>query len=319
MSSYQSLIRYPYKGRTVFEFLTTKFPYHSPDEWTFLLAENRVKVSGTIATRDLVLREGDSVTYEPIPGRIQEPEVDTNYTILKETEDFLFVDKPGNLPMHPAGRYRTRTLLNLLEELYPKIIPVHRLDRETSGVVVFAKTEESRTWLQKKFESREVKKEYLAVVRGKFDREVFLEGYIGKDLDSAIRKKMKFSTDEFLDSKSVSTSFMPLCFNESQNISLVLVRPVTGRIHQIRASLLYLGYPILGDKLYGPRETMFLDFVQSGLTPELLAELGADRQLLHAHSVSYMDERTSEQIVVKSKPLPEIEALFRIDSSFIYS
>ncbi|PJZ45991.1 RluA family pseudouridine synthase [Leptospira brenneri] len=310
MSAYHSLIRYPFTGKTVFEFLTTKFPYHSPPEWIFLLEENRVKVQGKIAKADLVLSEGDTVTYEPIPGRIQEPEVDTNYKILKETEEFLFIDKPANLPMHPAGRYRTRTLLNLLEMVYPTVIPVHRLDRETSGIVIFAKTEESRTWLQKKFESREVRKEYLAVVRGRFEKEVCLEGFIGKDLDSAIRKKMKFSPYDFSEAKSVSTNFLPLSYNDSQNISLVLVRPITGRIHQIRVSLLYLGFPILGDKLYGPRETMFLDFVQSGLSDVLLKELGFHRQLLHAHSISYLDERGNSQVLVKSEVQNDILSFF---------
>ncbi|EMY70083.1 RluA family pseudouridine synthase [Leptospira vanthielii] len=317
MTVYKSLIRYPYTGKTVFEFLTTKFPYHDPEEWGFLLNENRVKVQDKVALPDFVLQEGDTLTYEPIPGRIEEPEVDTNYTILKETEDFLFVDKPGNLPMHPAGRYRTRTLLNLLEKTYPRVIPVHRLDRETSGIVIFAKTEEGRTWLQKKFESREVKKEYLAVVRGYFQKELTLEGFMGKDLDSAIRKKMKFSSSEFPDAKSVSTSFIPLNFNESQNISLVLVRPITGRIHQIRASLLYLGFPILGDKLYGPRETMFLDFVQFGLSASLLDELGFERQLLHAHSISYMDERVGKNLLIKSNPLAEIETFFPNSKDYV--
>ncbi|EMJ86684.1 RluA family pseudouridine synthase [Leptospira meyeri] len=310
MSSYQSLIRYPFTGNTILVFLTTKFPYHSKDEWQYLLDMGRIHVQGKVASAELVLQEGDSVVYEPIPGRIQEPEVDTDYVVLKETEEFLFIDKPGNLPMHPAGRYRTRTLLNLLEEKYPLVIPVHRLDRETSGIVIFAKSEASRTWLQKKFEKREVKKEYLAVVRGNFLNSIFLDGYIGKNLDSAIRKKMKFSLEEFSDSKFVSTEFIPLDFIEPQNLSLVLVRPLTGRIHQIRVSLLYLGYPILGDKLYGPRETMFLDFVQSGLSPSLLEELGAERQILHAHSISYIDDRTGEKIKVRSNPLKELLSFF---------
>ncbi|PJZ85678.1 RluA family pseudouridine synthase [Leptospira harrisiae] len=310
MSSYHSLIRYPFTGKTVFVFLTTKFPYHSPEEWNYLLEMGRIQVQGEVAGADRLLREGDSVVYDPIPGRIQEPEVDTSYKVLKETEEFLFINKPGNLPMHPAGRYRTRTLLNLLEETYPVVIPVHRLDRETSGIVIFAKSEESRTWLQRKFEKREVKKEYLAVVRGRFPRPMVLEGFLGKDLNSAIRKKMKFSLEEFSDSKFVATEFIPLETSNSQNLSLVLVRPVTGRIHQIRVSLLYLGYPILGDKLYGPRETMFLDFVQTGLSPSLLEELGAERQILHAHSISYVDDRTGESIKVKSDSLKEILSYF---------
>ncbi|MGV3667077.1 MAG: RluA family pseudouridine synthase [Leptospira bouyouniensis] len=310
MTSYQSVIRPPYVGKTVIDYLSQKFPYHSFEEWNFLITEGRITVSGKLVASDVKLHNGEIVEYNPIPGRIKEPEVDGNYTILLETDELLFVDKPGNLPMHPAGRYRTKTLLSFLETKYPKIIPVHRLDRETSGIVVFAKSEESRKWLQKKFETREVYKEYFAIVSGDFREERTLNGYIGKDIHSAIRKKMVYSADEFFESKTCHTQFYPILFNHDKNISLVLVRPITGRIHQIRASLLYLGFPILGDKMYGSRESIFLDFVNMGMTDSLKEELGFDRQLLHAYSIRFVDERVNQMVHVHSNTFKEMELYF---------
>lgn len=310
MTSYQSVIRPPYAGKTVISYLTQKFPYHSLEEWEFLIAENRIKVQGEFVKSNRQLLDGDLLEYEPIPGRIREPEVDENYSILKETNEFLFVEKPGNLPMHPAGRYRTKTLLSFLETKYPKIIPVHRLDRETSGIVIFSKSEESRMWLQKKFENREVYKEYFAIVSGNFKTEQMLNGYIGKDIHSAIRKKMLYSPDEFLGSKTCQTHFFPIIYNKDKDMSLVLVRPITGRIHQIRASLLYLGYPILGDKMYGKRETTFLDFVDFGMTEALKEELVFERQMLHAYSIRFADERTNQIVHVHSNPMKEMDFYF---------
>ncbi|TGM00259.1 RluA family pseudouridine synthase [Leptospira jelokensis] len=310
MTSYQSVIRPPYAGKTVIDFLKEKFPYHSAAEWEFLVKEGRIRVNGNLVSSEKQLFDGNVLEYEPIPGRIKEPEVNVSYSVLKETDEFLFVEKPGNLPMHPAGRYRTQTLLSFLEKEYPKIIPVHRLDRETSGIVIFAKTEESRKWLQKKFETRQVFKEYFALVHGKFSKEIQLDGFIGKDIHSEIRKKMVFSPNQFSEAKSCQTQFLPLSYHELENISLVLVRPITGRIHQIRASLLFLGFPILGDKMYGKRETIFLDFVNYGMTDSLQKELGFERQLLHAYSIRYLDERTNQTVMVKTKGFPEMELYF---------
>lgn len=310
MTSYQSVIRPPFVGKTVITFLSEKFPYHSREEWEFLIQKGRIKVQGNVAKAEELLFDGFRLEYSPIPGRILEPDVDENYSILHETEEFLFVDKPGNLPMHPAGRYRTKTLLSLLETHYTKIIPVHRLDRETSGIVIFAKSEESRKWLQRKFESREVYKEYFAIVLGKFTKEETLEGFIGKDKTSEIRKKMIFSAEPFPGAKSCQTQFLPVQYLEKEDLSLVLVRPITGRIHQIRASLLYLGYPIVGDKMYGKRESIFLDFVNFGMTDSLKAELKFDRQLLHAYSIRYVDDRVGQTVHIHSSPIKEMLAYF---------
>ncbi|MDF3820223.1 RluA family pseudouridine synthase [Leptospira sp. 96542] len=296
--SYQSLVPKEYASFTILEYLSKKFSYHSAEDWEFLVMGDRLSVNGNIVSKDFVLKTGDSIVYRPILGRISEPTVDKEFEILKETEDFLFISKPGNLPVHPAGRYRTQTLLSFLEIKYQKLFPVHRLDRETSGVIIFAKNETARASLQKKFESREVEKKYLAIVRGKFTERISLSGFIGRDANSVIRKKQIFRMKEFENSKTSISKFYPLVWNQNLDLSLVGIRLETGRIHQIRANCLFLGHPILGDKMYGDRESIFLDFINQGESESLLNELGHFRQALHSYSISYFDDSIGETISV---------------------
>lgn len=300
MSSYESFINPDYNGFQTLEYLNQKFPYHSSDEWTELINQKRVRINQREATVNQILKKGDLLTYEPIVGRILEPKVNENYSILLETVDAVFVNKPPNLPVHPAGRYRTQTLLTFLEKIYPVVFPVHRIDRETSGILIFAKSEKSRQYFQRLFEERKIQKKYLAIVKGKLSDSIQLNGFIGKDVNSEIRKKQVFKLNEAPGFKTSITEFEPILFDEVNNLTLIMVKPTTGRIHQIRASLLYLKLPILGDKMYGERESAFLDFVKMGESAELDAELGHNRQALHAYSLSYMDENGNEIFVKAS-------------------
>ncbi|MCZ8341831.1 MAG: RluA family pseudouridine synthase [Leptospira sp.] len=289
MKSYESFIVKEYVGQTLIGYLNKKFPYHTQSEWEELIDLGRVLIAGKKASAEQLLLLNDRLTYIPIPGRIQEPEVDTEYVVVADHDEVLYVSKPPNLPIHPAGRYRTKTLLNFLERTYSGILPVHRIDRETSGLVLFAKTKDAHLHYQKLFEDRKIKKEYLAIVVGRFDKPGIVTGYIGKDLKSEIRKKQIFQLEEFESAKYSETEFLHIDYNTELNLSLILIRPKTGRIHQIRASLLFLGYPILGDKLYGKREAAFIDFINFGETEELLKELVHRRQALHSYSVSFAD------------------------------
>lgn len=294
MKIYESFIVKEYAGQTLLNYLNKKFPYHTEHEWEELISLGRVLIEGKQAYSEQELLLNDRLTYMPIPGRIEEPDVDIDFSVVADHDDILFVSKPPNLPIHPAGRYRTKTLLTFLEKTYKGILPVHRIDRETSGLVLFAKTKDAHLHYQKLFEDRKIKKEYLAIVVGEFDRSGTVKGFIGKDSNSEVRKKQVFRSEEFDSAKYAETEFLFLAYNREMNLSLILIRPKTGRIHQIRASLLYLGFPILGDKLYGKRETAFLDFVNSGETDELMQELVHKRQALHAYSVCFVDRNGEE-------------------------
>ncbi|WP_246051905.1 RluA family pseudouridine synthase [Leptospira idonii] len=302
------------------EYLFQRFPYHSREEWSELILAGRVTVNGNREDQTFPLSVGDRIEYLPFAEKIKEPEVNSDYSLLFESDEYLIVDKPANLPVHPAGRYRTRTLLTFLEKERGEgtCFPVHRLDRETSGVIVFAKTKDMRGKLQTLWEAREVEKKYLALVYGAFSGEKVCEGFIGKDKEASVRKKQKYSEHPFEDSKPCRTDFSPLLYDSEKNISLVLAKPVTGRIHQIRASLLGNGFPLVGDKLYGKRESAFLDFIQNGDADRLNVELGHHRQCLHAFSVSFTDPNTQKRMEFVSSLAKDLCPFFPFfDSKYV--
>ncbi|WP_242935389.1 RluA family pseudouridine synthase [Leptospira kobayashii] len=278
------------------EYLKARFPYHNEEDWISLVENQNVLINGNPSFPDLILKTGDEISYSPKPNSIREPDINKDYSILAEKENFIVVNKPPNIPVHPAGRYRTNTLLNLLEnDRGAKFYPVHRLDRETSGIILFAKTAEFRLVLQRLFEDRLIRKEYITFVYGKFPEKLVSEGYMGKDPDSSIRKKQSLRKESLGDDKPVLTEFSLISYDPKKDISVLLVKPYTGRIHQIRATLFSEGFPVVGDKLYGKRETAFLDFIQTGESDLLNEELGHNRQCLHAYSLSFVDPTTSEE------------------------
>ncbi|WP_167884357.1 RluA family pseudouridine synthase [Leptospira ilyithenensis] len=295
LKNYKSFVPSNFHSYPLIEYLKARFPYHNEEDWISLVENQNVLINGNSSSPDLILKTGDEISYSPKPDSIREPAINRDYHVLAEKENFLVVNKPPNIPVHPAGRYRTNTLLNLLEhDRKTKFYPVHRLDRETSGIILFAKTAEFRLVLQKLFEERLIRKEYLTFVYGRFPETLVSEGYMGKDPNSSIRKKQSLRKESLGEDKLTFTEFSLLSYDPKKNISVLLVKPHTGRIHQIRATLLGEGFPVVGDKLYGKRETAFLDFIQMGESDLLNEELGHNRQCLHAYSLSFVDPTTGE-------------------------
>ncbi|WP_167883625.1 RluA family pseudouridine synthase [Leptospira ognonensis] len=291
MKAYKSNVPDTFHSLSVLEYLLKRFPYHSEEEWTLRILQNQVLVNESKVPPRHILTKGDEVAYLPLDLSRGEPPINIEYTIVYENSDFLVVNKPPNIPVHPSGRYRTHTLLNLLENErgIGTCFPVHRLDRETSGVMIFAKKKSYQLMLQTLFEQRLVQKHYRIFVFGEFPQSVKAEGFIGPDKTSEIRKKQRYHTDQFENAKFCITEFNLISYHPAKLISYLEVKPATGRIHQIRATLLSLGYPVVGDKLYGIRETAFLDFVNHGETKSLSKELGHSRQALHATEISFFD------------------------------
>lgn len=243
--------------------------------------------------------------YRPNPELMIEPPVSVEFNVMESRENFYVIEKPPNLPMHPAGRYRENTLLHLLRKQFPEeeLSPLHRIDRETSGLVLFSRKQSSFALYQKLFEDRKIEKTYLAIVFGQFPSNLKGYGFLTKDRDSQIRKKMKWSANPDSTSLSADTDFELATYSLEKNLSLVRCFPRTGRIHQIRATLLALGYPIVGDKLYGKDETAFLDFAKNGDSKDFLEKLGHSRQALHAEKLCFLDP-VSGQFLSFVSPLP---------------
>lgn len=288
------VIRKENAGGALIDFLAARFTYHSREDWLRLIDENRVT-----APNPKILSPGDAIVYTP--EEIPEPPIDPNCAIVYEDELIAVVNKSGDLPCHPGGRYFNNTLWALLKEKYgiPEPGFVNRLDRETSGLVLIAKTRPAEKNLRSQFAQHLVGKSYIAFVSGIATGPRTATGTLGPDPDSVIRKKQKFTPSA--DGTS-ETSWEPLAVH--RDITELKVMPKTGRLHQIRATLLACELPIVGDKLYGSDETLFLRFCQGALTDADRAALRIRRQALHAAELSFRHPAFGRQVSFTA-PIPE--------------
>lgn len=230
--------------------------------------------------------------------------ISRHFRIVDETDDYVVVDKPAFLLAHPTKANGPATLWNELRELLAfeianggQVSIVNRLDRETSGLVLVAKT----TAVARRFgilmQQRRLKKEYLAIVWGWPNWETRVVdaplNRQGKHRQSAIWLKQTIDSAGAV----AQTDFhAERRFNKSDlsgenRFSLIRAVPLTGRTHQIRVHLASTGHPIVGDKIYGPDEQLYLRFIQTGWTPELERQLLLPRHALHSTKLAIEGER----------------------------
>ncbi len=278
-------------GVAVLDFLCRRFTYHERAQWEDLIGLGQVLLNGRSCVPRTILDRDDVLEYVPSDG--EEPPVSTDYTIVFEDQALLVIDKPGNLPCHPGGRYFRNTLWHLLktERKAAPFFFVNRIDRETSGIVLVAKSAPAARNCQEQFQSGRVRKDYAVIVEGVFPAgPVCTEGFLLPDETSPVRKKQRFfpANSDFGLKIPGEKQRCLTCFHRidrHRGKSLVSAQPVTGRMHQIRATLFSLGYPVTGDKIYGVDDGLFLKFIENRLTEEDRTRLCLSRQALHAESL----------------------------------
>ena len=285
-------------------FSAARFPYHTLEEWTALAAEGRLLVNGEPAAAGRPLSAGEFLTFLQ-PDR-PEPPVDERVEVIYEDADLLAVDKPGNLPAHPAGKYFKHTLWWLLRERHGLEAPaiLNRLDRETSGVTLVAKNPRADRLCRAQFAAGAVIKKYNAVTEGRLAAPLRCRGHMGPCPGSAVRKKRAFfpgSLPAPAGAETADTEFFPL--GGAGDLGIVEAVPHTGRLHQIRATLLHLGLPIAGDKLYGLDEGLFLRFAADELTAGDRSKLRLPRQALHAGELTFKHPADGRSLTLRA-PLP---------------
>jgi RluA family pseudouridine synthase len=248
----------------------------------------------------------------PPESRLPVPEVSTEeLSILFEDEDVIAVDKPPLLPVHPSGRHHSDTLIqrvharhkdsHLEKGVAPRLC--HRLDRETSGIVLVAKNPEAHRMITGQFEDREVEKDYLAIVTGvPEERSGEIEMPIGAARYSDVRLKMAVCSDGL----HCKTDWEVL--SSYGDCSLLKLRIHTGRQHQIRVHLSAIGYPIVGDKLYGSDENYFCKQADGILDAEDLRALELPRHALHSHRLVFASSVTGLSTEVVSPLPPDLQA-----------
>jgi RluA family pseudouridine synthase len=292
-------VRTTQAGQRLDSFLARTFPYRSRTGWTRLIRCGRVRLNDSDSRPGRILRGGDRIDYVPDPR--PEPRVSRAIRILHEDDAILAVRKPANLPVHPSGRYFEHTLLLMLLRERGQTLGdtdlriIHRLDRETSGLILFGKGKKNAAALSVQFENRLVRKQYVAIVHGLPATDRWrIDAPIGRDLASPIRKAMSVVPG----GRRASTTVRVL--RRGPDHALVHARPHTGRLHQIRVHLRHAGHPIVGDKVYGLDPHLFLRFVEGRLSARDQERLVWDRQALHAWRLSFDHPATGRRMSLRA-------------------
>lgn len=209
--------------------------------------------------------------------------------ILHDDDDLIVLNKPGWLVCHPSKNGPWSSLVGAAKAYFQleNVHLVSRLDRETSGLVLLARHRASARRYQMAFQERRVRKVYVAILQGNPQgpggRSLEVSRALEPDPDSAVAIKQKVVTG--FGGQKAQTTFRPRL--SGGGFSLVQVIPHTGRKHQIRAHAAWLGYPVLGDKLYGPDEQHYLHFIEHGFDAHLRECLPFPRHALHAFSLEF--------------------------------
>lgn len=233
-----------------------------------------------------------------------EPETPTSFTVLYLDEHLLVIDKPAGLPVHPSASYHHGTVVGRIRERYGDgfASPVHRLDRETSGVLVTARTPEALRKLSAAFFEGSVQKTYHAIVHGHpadDDFEIDAPIAMGSEL---VRIGVHINHTEGRPSRTGVQVLRRLTY-AGLPMSLVAATPHTGRQHQIRVHMAHAGHGLVGDKIY-PDGAIYDRFTKHVLTDEDRKTLIVDRHALHAVSLALTHPVSSEPMVFTA-PLPE--------------
>jgi 23S rRNA pseudouridine1911/1915/1917 synthase len=205
--------------------------------------------------------------------------------LIDEDEDFLVFDKPGWLVCHPSKDGPWSSLVGAVREWrgLETLHLVSRLDRETSGIILIAKNSTAASLSQTAMERRWVTKTYYTLLRGELPNPIQVDQSLGPDETSKVVVKTAVRVGP--GTLPAATFFEPLI--KAAGYTLARVQPHTGRKHQIRAHALWLGYPVLGDKIYGGDDSLYLEFIEQGWTERLAKNCGFERQALHAARLEF--------------------------------
>ena len=280
-------------------------PEYSRSQVARMIKAGLVKVNGGVAHASSGVRTGDNVDVAAAPAGAIDPssykEGDApDIPVLFADDEIIVVNKPAGMTVHPAPGHPNGTLVDALMARFPELAAmaepdgvlrpgiVHRLDKDTSGVMVVARTPFSRTALSRQFKDRVVQKTYLAIVKGKVARDrLTIERPVGRHPIERKRMSVRSNAPRDAVSHIMVLARFDATGEDEAGTSLVRVKPDTGRMHQIRVHLASVGHPCLGDRLYGGKAAGAGFF---------------HRQALHALALAITHPRSGEQMEFIAPP-----------------
>lgn len=258
------------EGKTILDFYAEAFPHKTRQEWKNRIDSGKIKVNDSCVSSDKILKKSWITKHQL--DNIVEPNVNTNIKLIYQNESILVLNKPAPLPVHPSGRFIKNTLTGILKQAFSnqeyKI--VHRLDANTTGILVLAKNKETANILMQKFKNQEIKKTYIALVEGNLDAKI-------NEITAAIGVEKQVSGARKLSSNGQQARTQVQILDKRANQTLVKLEPKSGKTNQLRLHLASINHPIIGD--YGYKNP---DYFKSN--PMTYQE---DCLMLHAYKLTF--------------------------------
>ena len=277
-------------------YLASVYKDYSRSYFQKLTNKQKIFVNGKLVLVSHKLKRGDVISFEfeqEEKLRIKPEKIKLD--IIYEDDDIILINKQPGIVVHPSYGHPSGTILNaLMAHSKGKYNPylVHRLDKDTSGLIIFAKNEKSKISISKQLQKRAVKKIYLAVVKG-----IIVEnrGRIEAPLGRSTQNRKIMSVNPLAKKMAIS-EFKVLARRDGY--TLVEVRIITGRTHQIRSHMKYINHPVIGDQQYGGSEVSIDGEKYS-------------RQMLHAYHVTFTHPRTSKTVEFKAELPNDMNEIFK--------
>jgi 23S rRNA pseudouridine1911/1915/1917 synthase len=275
------------------KFISSKFTDFSRRFFQIAIKDKQILINNNETTPNYQLKTGDKIIID-IPEKTlfdfqTKAEKNIPFEIIFEHSDFLIINKPAGISVHPSEKETGGTLANGLLEKFPEIKNVgenslrpgivHRLDKETSGILIVAKNQTAFRYFKKLFQDRKIQKTYLAWAWGNLKNKTgTIKAYLGKSNQNPTKQAVSHNPEKLINPKTALTNYQVR--EELENKSLIELKPKTGRKHQLRLHLQSIGHPILGDKKYFNKKIKVLN-------------KNFSRHLLHAQKIEfqYLDNK----------------------------
>ena len=270
-------------GRRIDAYLAKRFSSYSRSQIVRYIHEGRVVSESRKLKASSILMLGERLRLY-VPGLIPTTPPPPLPEVLYEDDRIIVANKPSGMLVHPAGDRFVWALVGLFKSARPNSVIdlVHRLDRETSGALLLSKDKEANSFLKIRLANRGLQKVYHAIVHGD---PRWNEQEVNAPIGISPSSKIRLRRTVLGNGQDCSTTFTVM--ERMRKHTLVECHLHTGRTHQIRVHMEYLGHPLLGDKLYGQPDETFIDYLDNGISERICTKIGFSRHCLHSASIGF--------------------------------